>query len=444
MNPSSQTEPSQPITDTAGAIRRCLLVAVAGCTVVGCTAGFDSQRMYSATTATPLYGNIAEAQHSAPQSAALSRPQSVGVSSRQPQTVNPSQIIPVSGTREAWTGTVQLATHFSPAEPRQECPPAIGTAYPVMEVVSGSALVHRYPDEYLFDGGDRGAKVHYTPTGRDGVETEDTFAEYIDHTGQRHVRASNQVAVYAPRFAAVRSLLGSNEDVKVDRLAMANDAIPGAGLIGRQAIISNNRRTKAGGMQIRQRGSEVETRDQGAAMATRTKVAGNVFFLKPLGRQRVQSGAHFDHANEAWLAKRAQNAAKWSHKSYPLIRAETSAAMDVSATFRPQQTIGVEDRKTKGHLQVVKLADVESAVAGDTITFTIRYTNLGGKDLYDVRIIDNLTPRLEFVPESAGSDRPGDVVVESNGMGSKLLRFELDGALKGGETGTIRFQAKVR
>ena len=44
----------------------------------------------------------------------------------------------------------------------------------------------RHPDEYLLSGGDRSQPVHYDSFFRYGVETEDTFAEYVDHLGKSH------------------------------------------------------------------------------------------------------------------------------------------------------------------------------------------------------------------------------------------------------------------
>lgn len=332
--------------------------------------------------------------------------------------------------------------HFTPAEPR--LPLANANQDLATDVMDSAGLVYQYPDEYIFDGGDRGMKVHYSRGERLGVETEDTFAEYSDHSGQQHVRASNAVAIYAPRFAAVRTMSGPEQDVSVDRLAMARDAIPGAGFVGRVALATSNRRSKASGFRTRERGSELDTIDASVAMQTQARAAGNYFVLKPLKRRQIQSGAQFDHANEAWLANRIQKAADWSMKAYPVVQGVTAAANEVEGTFRPQVHIGIDTEAATGSLHVIKMADVDRAVPGDIITFTIRFENTGNKALHDVRIIDNLTPRLEYIADSAGSDLPGRIVVDENGLGSKILRFELEGEIAGGASGTVEFQARVR
>ena len=107
--------------------------------------------------------------------------------------------------------------------------------------------------------------------------------------------------------------------------------------------------------------------------------------------------------------------------------------------------IGREDmRKTKGELRIIKVADKETAKHGEIVTFTIRYDNLGDRELHHIRIIYNLTPRLEYVKDSADSDRKGKLLVEDNAEGSLVLKFELTEPLKGHTGGVVKFQARVK
>ena len=78
------------------------------------------------------------------------------------------------------------------------------------------------------------------------------------------------------------------------------------------------------------------------------------------------------------------------------------------------------------------------------LTFTIRYDNVGDHELRQVRIVDNLTPRLEYLPDSASSDRDGVIHVEDNNEGSVVLTFELDEPLPGRTGGILTFKARVR
>ncbi len=84
------------------------------------------------------------------------------------------------------------------------------------------------------------------------------------------------------------------------------------------------------------------------------------------------------------------------------------------------------------------------AQPGDIITFTIRYDNLGERELTQIRILDNLTPRLQYVEDSETSDRAGELFVQDNEEGSVILEFHLDEPLPAGQGGVVTFQAKVR
>ena len=59
-------------------------------------------------------------------------------------------------------------------------------------------------------------------------------------------------------------------------------------------------------------------------------------------------------------------------------------------------------------------------------------------------LADSLASRLEYVPGSAQSDRPVVFTVQANEAASALLRWEVKGELLPGQSGLIRFQARVR
>ncbi len=87
------------------------------------------------------------------------------------------------------------------AEPRL---PAV-TENPTIDE-SSAAAAKLYPDEYLFDGGDREHPIHYNDYQMLGLDTEDTAVEFSDDAGNRRVRPTNRVAIYSPRFAAVTAV----------------------------------------------------------------------------------------------------------------------------------------------------------------------------------------------------------------------------------------------
>ena len=104
----------------------------------------------------------------------------------------------------------------------------------------------------------------------------------------------------------------------------------------------------------------------------------------------------------------------------------------------------VSSVRRPGQLRVVKLANKSVAEVGDTVEFTIRIDNLGGLELREVTLVDNLTPRLEFVEGSATHTLDGDLLVEENGEGSSQLTFRLNEPLKGKSGGVLKFKCLVR
>jgi uncharacterized repeat protein (TIGR01451 family) len=93
---------------------------------------------------------------------------------------------------------------------------------------------------------------------------------------------------------------------------------------------------------------------------------------------------------------------------------------------------------------LVKCADKQAAQIGDIITFSLRYSNVGGKAITDVAVSDSLSARLEYVEGSAETDRDAVFTVQRNEAGSVVLRWEISGKLLPGESGRLRFKVKVR
>lgn len=352
----------------------------------------------------------------------------------------------VSYTPEQFDGApFQNGPQFLPGEPRLECDPN-GMPLQRMETIAPSPLADLYPDEYIYDGGDRDLKAAMH-TDRSGLDTEDTVAAFADHTGERRTTPSNKVAVYSPRFGSVRTVTALVADTKVDKAVGAKDSVSVGNLKTGRAAQENVHDTALYGLETRDRvdGMKGSTPPM---QARRTEIAGQSRKVDEGQEGRAYSSSGTFNRNEGIIiAEQMRNAIAWTRNEFPVISAVTTNASEISAKFKVQQTVGVKDeRETKGNVHIVKLADREVAQSGDTITFTIRFQNTGDFDVYDVTIVDNLTPRLQYVGGSAVIDakHPGEVSVEPNGEGSEILTFKLDKPLKGHESGTITFEATVR
>ena len=323
------------------------------------------------------------------------------------------------------------------------CPDGFGYAEgPVYDDEAASPAL--FPDEYLFDGGDRAYPITRNAYQMTGLETEDTIAEFEDDTGRAKIKKTNRVAIYAPRFGSVVMVSGPNSDTLVDKVNGHVASQGGFNLRSRDVTSTQAQNLDTGRMQTRLRANGVGTdlstdtlnRGQGRAVSI------NVMNTHE-SRARLQNG-QFEDSLKLTQLQGMQFAELWTRKQNPIIEGHaTSATQSVTVQVQADYT-GVEDNGKRGDLFIHKMADKGVAAIGDVVTFTITYENKGDKPLTKVSIIDNLTPRLEYIADSTTTDRPGKVEAEDNGEGSVVLRFILDEALPGRTKGSVTFQARVR
>jgi uncharacterized repeat protein (TIGR01451 family) len=342
-------------------------------------------------------------------------------------------------------GSPILPATFTPAEPREPIETAAyvddNHAAPVLHANHSSEL---HPDEYLFDGGDRGHPVHYAGYDKLQLDTEDTIAKYVDHTGESHLTKSNRVAVYAPRFGAVRTINGVESGVSVEKLESASDASLQVSMKNRVATTQHAGRDQLDAVRVRSRASGLGNDSVPAAVEQRTIPTAHVKLLNLYEDLAFTRTGELLESEQARIDYGVQAAQAWTRVEFPVIAAVSSAGMEIEASFKPADFTGSEDMRRPGRLRILKLADKKTASPGDTVAFTIRYDNLGDLDLKEIVIVDNLTPRLEFIEGSITSDRPGEMSREDNEEGSLILRFKIDGALSGRSGGVITFHTKVR
>lgn len=305
-------------------------------------------------------------------------------------------------------------------------------------------LASQYPDEYVFDGGDRALPIHYDEHRMLGLESEDTVVEYADDEGRAHIKPTNRVAVYAPRFAAVSTVRNTSEEVAIGKLAGAYQSVRDISMASRQQLVGHQQNVALSRVHTRSRGSEVDGQSQPNGVDQMVMVAGHAQALNVFEDLTFLRTGQFERTEEARLSQAIQAAGIWTREQSPAIAAKGSEANEIYVWFNSSEFVGLEDLRKKGELRIVKLADQQVARAGDVITFTIRYDNVGDRELRDIVITDNLSPRLEYVPDSATSDRAGRLVEDVSDDGTLILRWELNEALPGRTGGTVTFQATVR
>lgn len=321
------------------------------------------------------------------------------------------------------------------------CPPVVPAWF------GGAAIAPNpkvFPDEYLCDGGDRGYPVRYDFDMRLGLETEDTIAEYTDHTGDSHVKPTNKVCLYSPRFGAMRTISTPVLDTKVDQLASADKFLRGAGMRNRDVTGIHEQNLALGNYRTRERASDIEVDLRSAAVDQSQTLLIHTKLINTFQDLQFISSGTLVQTDEVRLLEGIQAAATWTKTQFPVVAAQTIQAQEVTSEFNAQEIVGKEDKRKPGRLRIVKLADKKVAQPGEKVTFTIRYDNIGERELYSVRIIDNLTPRLQYVEDSETSDRTGELLLQDNEEGSLILEFRLDEPLPAGKGGVVTFETKVR
>jgi uncharacterized repeat protein (TIGR01451 family) len=143
------------------------------------------------------------------------------------------------------------------------------------------------------------------------------------------------------------------------------------------------------------------------------------------------------------LSKAARAAVVWETRQAVQIILEGRRAQADVLVQAPAVIYRV-DEPGNPQLRLCKTASATSALPGEEIDFTLRFDNVGDQTIGNVTIIDNLTTRLEYVPDSAKSSVQANFSVSENDGESLTLRWEITDPLKPGDGGLVRFKCRVR
>lgn len=301
-----------------------------------------------------------------------------------PRTFEPSEMV-------VPTGTILLPNEG--ALPPAGAPPLIPHAcYPLIDPILGPM----HPSEFVsvFDGGDSGLPAGFDGRGKlRGVDPSDTVAEYVNSKGMKKLAVSNRVALCIPRYILLRSEFVPNirGTITGPEITLAHKT-PGV-LESRYELI-----TRVQKLQL-----ELARRN------TRPSIVENVYGVTV-------------HA--------------------ALKSTRISVSVQTPSTLNGSKIPNLS--KEDGPLFICKWPDRPGANIGELVMFSLKYTNTGQTAIQDVVVIDNLTPRFEYVPGTSKTDRDGTFTFQPNNAGSQLLRWEFTGDLPPGESGLITFQVRVR
>ena len=360
-----------------------------------------------------------------------------------PTASGPLTLPPSAFTGGPWLGpNGQVAAGNAPGGPAR-------SGQPLPQMIVGpwkpDGLAGPWPyDEYLHDGGDRESPAMVGGQREiGGLEPEDTVMHYDTIDGRTIVEPSNRVHLYAPRFAAVR---------KVDRVVQTDLHQPPLGVHGPEQAVHQDELNLVGtatlpiGPEGRVRTlppSLARSKEPGLALVVE-KLAGEVHDgVLPHENFTILHRGVFDQTEGPRLAQYADAAITWTHdKAVQVILDNRSAQIQESAR-RAEYTFAV-DVPNHPKLRVFKVASTMVAQPGEVVDFTIRFDNVGDQSIKNVTLLDNLTPRLEYVPESTQSSRAADFSTQANEGDSLVLRWDFRDELPAGQGGVVRFQCRVR
>ena len=323
------------------------------------------------------------------------------------------------------------------------CPPAAFSRPGYSNAPAWPKLPEPGP-EYLCDGGDRELPIVLKDGVLINIDSQDTVAAFRTLSGVPGLATSNRVCIYAPRFVEVQARLGleqymvkrSLRGYEGENLVRASVAARGP---ERQANVRQSQRIR-----MRQRPSDLDgtlTTNQvvrfrileGHRQAVGWDYTGSIDELYALqGSERLL------------VAQRVQYAVTLSKTEFPMVLASGASTGIVRGTVAPSLDLYLQKPPQADGLKLLKMADKTNARPGETVAITLKYTNVGDRPLADIAVIDSLTTRLEFVEGSEASDRDAVFSATPNDVSSLLLRWEIQGVLPPGESGTVRFDVIVR
>ena len=373
-------------------------------------------------------------------------------SCRGPASPAPNQAAMQAAAATAPDGSSLPPQAFTGMPPGAACamgPPGMESGVPVPYTATGPwtppGIVPPWPsDEYLRDGGEAGPPVRVGANGQLlGLEMEDTVARYSTLDGRTRVEPSNKVNLYSPRFHAVRQVV----DVEIDqqRNRATDVAEPVKPLIPRTSEPSRLSTQNLQAVREIGKNPAVQLRSrqtQATLFAELLPKSFDNFYRVYENLAVIRTGIDVGH-EQAILAQGTQAAVAWTRTQAVQIYLDNQAAGATVAGQKPQLTFGLGSSPNP-RLRVIKVASTAVAEPGDEVSFTIRFDNVGNQPIGSVQIVDSLTTRLEYVPNSAQCSLKAQFATQPNEGESLIVRCVLSEPLPPGKGGVFRFRCLVR
>lgn len=299
-------------------------------------------------------------------------------------------------------------------------------------------------DEYLCDGGDFGS-----PAGVQedwiiaGLEEEDAVGHYDTLDGRTMIVPSNRVCIYAPRFAAVRRVVSLVEYQQPRFINMVLDEASPARAETLVPPLAAKQRLSAAADIAERPASLFRQRQQAGGLENLQATMDAYTSLAAYANLTVIRTGEVSNAETARLRQSIQSAIAWTGVQAPQVVFGVKMAQVMQGVRQPG-IVYHTDEPNHPRLRLIKLASCGHALPGEEVEFTLRFDNIGDQVIGNVTIVDNLSGRLEYVPNSATSSVDAKFLTEPNASGSNVLRWEIKDPVEPGTGGILRFRTRVR
>ncbi|MGL4595789.1 MAG: hypothetical protein ACRCUY_13790 [Thermoguttaceae bacterium] len=348
--------------------------------------------------------------------------------------------------RESMTVNPELSQQAVEIRMSNGIPPSPAAINGATYVASRNPYLTPTNSEYLFDGGDTGLPVLANQDWSvQNLRVTDTVAHFDTLDGRILVEPSNRVEIYAPRFGSIRKVEGVLNEEQIDAVSVTNNRQEIAARAVKEQLGRTAQEEKVGFARVRDQLSGVRGRSGSHASEMTQGLGGFDNFESVMSYNRNLKSYRLGSKEILECAEGHQNAKWWSGAEGILVRIDMLAPISASSIDGAESVFHVksDDSKTS-KLRLIKVASKKSAQPGEIVEFTLRFDNIGTETIGNVTILDNLTTRLEFVPESAQCSIPAGFAVEPNDVGSFILRFEITDPIKPQQFGVVQFQCRVR
>ncbi len=301
-------------------------------------------------------------------------------------------------------------------------------------------------DEYLRDGGDRNRPAGVNQKTREvlGLGMEDTVAHYETADGRTLVEPSNEVHIYSPRFGAVRQVVGLNAYEEKQQLGGVHKPQKLNTPTTLQVVANAKQNIQADNGISSRPASAMTTKQGDGALSSAVHARAFQDKFMPFENLAIIRMGVVEESEMAFLAKSSEAAIAWSHTQAVQVVLDSKVAASVVKFDKTQLTYTVDSPPGCPKLLIYKVASTPFAEPGDTVDFTIRFDNTGNETINHVTILDSLSTRLEFVPDSGQCSVDAKFSTVPNEGDSLVVRCEVLKPLEPGHGGILRFRCRVR